>query len=65
MQADFILHEICGAVIYHTIKINKTLQKLWPPKISCATGNRLGIPGSLNTKSVAVTKAVKYDEKSA
>jgi hypothetical protein len=34
------------------------MTKLWPPK----TGNRLGIPGSLNIEPVYFPKAtVKYD----
>jgi hypothetical protein len=39
---------------YHQKKV--TLQKLWPPKISCATGNRLGMPGALNTKPYILPK---------
>jgi hypothetical protein len=48
---------------YYFISLNKneTLQTLWPPKIACASGNRFGIPGSLNTKP----KAVKCDESQA
>jgi hypothetical protein len=47
-------------LFFHIFKKIEIFQKLWPPKISCSTGNQLGILES--DRTVYFTKAVKYDE---
>jgi hypothetical protein len=57
-----MLHEICVAIIFSYY--SKKNEKLWPPKISCETGNRLGIPVSLYKKPYIFPKLLNTTNRS-